>query len=469
MAANTRKIKIVGVQLIVLIIENIIWNQNNIFNADVHIWFAITSIMIIINISIQIISLKLENKLLTFGGIFIILSYLIHCSYVILLGLDVVPSNSAIYIVHLNRHGISSFISASKFAINSISMFFIGYIAASNKSKNVNNKTIQLDKKTAKFMKSYGITSALLFGIIYYLSTFFAVFSVFNVGSYSLLAELKNLSLYDISLNLQPFFFSSLFLLAVYYKFIGRRSIVNFLIVIFVISILFSFLSGSRIRGTLILIVIFILWFNYVETLSWKKIIVICFAALFFLQTFIAIRMTRQSGFSINNIFNAYFNIENNIFYETLQEFGVSIFVTAGFMGNGLTGEWWEFVVKELGSILPKVSKWGGIIFKVPMDRTGFENIYHLGTTYIADFYFYFGFWGQYVMALYGMWLAFIDNKIEKWQSKFNYIAICIAIPGINSVLSSVRSPALLGIKLFLYSYLIYIFFSAFLTKGKIK
>lgn len=153
--------------------------------------------------------------------------------------------------------------------------------------------------------------------------------------------------------------------------------------------------------------------------------------------------------------------------YKTFDEFGRSIFVTAGFMKQGYDGNAIEYFIKEIGSLLPRVSSWGGEIFEDSYIRTGFEAMYNLGCTYIADFYYYFGDTGQYAVVLLGIWLGFIDNTVDKWIQQKRYVAIAVAIPGIINVINGVRATASLGLKMFLYSFAIFMVIQGFYRKGK--
>ena len=193
-------------------------------------------------------------------------------------------------------------------------------------------------------------------------------------------------------------------------------------------------------------------------------------AGLVMIQLLSAVRFARSTGaLSFGLIISEFFSFQNNILYETLNEFGGSIFVTVGFMNNRYHGGALDFFLKEILSILPKISSWGGELFQPPTVRTGFEASYQLGSTYIADFYYYFGNLGQYVVGILGLIFVAIDNSLIKKSLEKKYLSAMVIFPGIVSLFNSVRAQATLGIKMFVYSWLIFKLFQVFLTGNRIR
>lgn len=455
------------IQLFVLVAENVVLNMVSVDNLG--LWCAIASTCIVINIVIQTIGLSSEGQLFSLGGIFITFSYLIHCSYAILMALNAFSSSSAIYTVFFVDHGMSSFTQAIKYAMNGISILFIGYkIVAKNRVSSYIKDNVDCNDFNYEILKKYGYILSICFGIIYFISTIRMVMLVLQNGSYNNLNEITSSFFMSLALNLQAFFFEGLYLLMIYYKKRGNERKCRVMFVIITVALVLSFLTGARSRAIMILLVMILFWVNDIEPIKLRKLLIYVISGLLMLQLMIAVRTSRDVGFSLKGVIESFFNFEDNVFHETLNEFGSSIFVTAGFMNGYEVGHPVDFIIKELGSIIPRISAWGGEIFLSSTRRTGFEESYHLGVTYIADFYYYFGVYGQYLLALYGAWIAILDNKISEWRSKGKYIAMAVAIPGLVLVFNSVRASATLGLKMFLYSYIIFMILRVFFSKGKI-
>lgn len=464
---SVRTLSSVFLQLFLLGIENIV--LYTVESQGMQVWCAVGSVCIVTNILVQVTGLIKEGQLFSLGGILILFSYLIHCSYCLLMGLDAFEEGHAIYLVFLKKHGGSSnFMAAIQYAMNGIAFLYIGYKLASNR-RYKKNELGEKKEPDLTLLKRYGLLLSFIFGAIYMLSTILTIIQVLKNGSYENLQNVTGSFFMSLGLNLQAFFFEGLYLLMLYYKKTNRMNATRAILAIAVISLLLSFFTGARSRAIMILLVLLVFWMNDIGTFKTKYFMLYLVAGIVMLQLLVAIRVSRRSGFSVASVAENFFDFKNNVFYETLSEFGASIFVTAGFMNGYEVGHPLDFVVKEIGSVLPKVASWGGEIFQPSTVRTGFEERYHLGVTYIADFYYYFGMWGQYLLALFGVWIAFLDNKIKQWRGQKRYFALAVSIPGIVLVFNSVRASATLGLKMFLYSYIIFVLFRTMLNRGKIK
>lgn len=462
-----KKIYCICIQAILLLIEGIICNS--IDSYDFQYKCYVLAIFVIINLVTQIIALCQLDRLFSVGGMLIIFSYLVNCSYIVLMAFDLFANDSTIYTIFLKKFSKLSFYDASKYALFGISFVFIGYIFLMEDKKDDNKITIKMNNKMM-FMKQYGIIIAIIFGSIYLLQMIISISSSLSAGTYHVQSELGGTFFIRIARNLESFFLEGMFVMMLYYKLKGEIKKSKVVLAFTVIILGLYCLTGVRSRPVMLLLILIILWMKVIAIRVKKKnIILLLLGGIIALQFFMSIRETRGTGFSLNNIINTFFSVNNNILYETLNEFGGSIFVTTGFMEGQHFGKPWEILIREFCSFFPSISSWGGEIFLPATIRSGFEERYALGCTYIAEFYYYFGNVGQFLMFFWGIWICLIDNYIEKLRSQGRYLSIAIAIPGMVAVLNSTRANLCLGLKMFLYSWLIYVVICTILNRGKVR
>lgn len=453
------------VQIILLISEAIFFSLFS-YNSLTQ-WCQAASVIILISIVTQIIGLCINGRLWSTGSIFIFFTYLINCSYCILYALDAFKSSSAMYLVFVPRHGTQNFPAAVQFAITSVGIIYLIYILGIK-----NNAEVQVRKIGKGFelennlLRVYGNVMSVVFGSLFFISNAIVILYVFSTGDYSEQSVLTSTPFVSTAYNLQGFYFQGLLMKSLYHKQRNENSKVKQVFILAIVSILFSFLTGARSRGIMILLIFLIYWIVFISHMNWKKFALYMIAGLILLQLLSAVRYARSTReLSLGLIISYFFSFQNNILYETLDEFGRSIFVTVGFMNNQYHGGTFDFFLRETLSVLPRISSWGGEKFLAPTVRTGFEQTYALGSTYIADFYYYFGNFGQYVVGILGAEFATIDNILIKKSVQGRYISAMVLFPGIVTLFNSVRAQATLGIKMFIYSWIIFKVFQAFLTR----
>lgn len=453
-------------QLFLLLIEMII--STRIDRYEFEHKCHVLAVFVIVNLVTQVIGLYRIKRLFSIGGLLIILSYLVNCSYIILFSGNLFVSDSAFYSVFLRLFSMSSFCDATQYALVGIAFMYIGYILLVKRSMYERKPVI--GKYNLKLIKQYGITLALIFGGIYLLQMIISITGSISVGTYHVQSELGGNNFIRLARNLESFFLEGAFVLMIYYKLKSNFDRSKIVLAITVIMLGLYCLTGVRSRPIMLLLILMILWVKDIAVrIKGRNFILLFIGGLFILQFLMSIRETRGIGYSFNNIINSFLSLDNNIFYETLNEFGASIFVTAGFMEGNYSGKAWELIVREIVGILPSVSRWGGDLFLTATIRSGFEEMYSLGSTYIAESYYYFGTIGQFLIIFFGIWICMIDNYIDRLRKEGRYLSIAIAIPGMVNVLNSTRANLCLGLKMFLYSWLIYVIISMMLGRGKVK
>lgn len=467
-------INICMIQLVLLIVENIA--LNNLYLDDLYAWCGVMSASILVNILLQIFYFRHSKTMLSLGFVFVMLSYVFQESYAVLLFLDAVPANSVIYTVHLTRFGLQNFMRASVIGLNSITVVFLGYVIFSTVvKKNIHrSKQAELDdiiqqEELPKWYKNMGWMVVIVFTPIYYFSVLRQIIASLGAGSYMALFSIQT-ELLNTFINLRIFLFAGIYILMVYYKKAGKLKYCNWLLIYALFSSVLIFFSGARSLGMLYMVVVLLFWFRDIRMLKikWWNILFFVIAALILLQFLYAIRIIRQREFTIENFLLA-FTQGDNIIYETFSEFGVSVFVTAAFVKFQ---DFWHpmtFFIKEIGGILPGIASYGGTAFLPATVVTGIEASYGLGSTYIADFYYYFGNYEYIVILFLGIILAIADGYINKLKAKNNFSGISVMLCWSALMLNIVRSQATFNLKMLVYSYIIIKIFEIVAKKGKIS
>lgn len=454
---------IIVFHIVILTIEAILLVT---IRSNTIVWTTIAGISIIVNFMLEIIYLIRNKYLFSIGGVFITFSYLFQCSFAVLLMFDAIKSSDRFYTLFIPSYGIETFKTGVNVAIIFIGACFIGYITGREKYAGKPIKKIYNIGATST--KIIGWVMTVMFGIIYFYSVLQVVLRVNVIGSYSILSEYRNTASYTMANSLHIYYFVGLLILMNYYKNINRNGIVNGLLVMSIFSAVLLMLTGARSRAVVYVVIILLMWVKHGKKLNTGRIIAYIIGGIIFLQLLYAIRVTRKYNFNFSFLVNAFFS-NNNVLYETMSEFGWSVFVTGILESAAPVWHPIDFIVKEIGSILPRSAAWGGNIFLAPTVLTGVEAHVHGGTTYIADFYYYYGGFGIIILFALGFWIAYWDDRLEQYFQHKDFVHVAIILGWANGILNSIRSPATFNIKLFVYSYLIVFVVSIFVLGGRIK
>lgn len=451
---------VVIVHSFLLVIEYFLLN-----NSSDATWASVAGISSVLNMIIEIRYMTKRHYLLSIGGIFIIFSYLFQCSFSILMMLNVIRSTDRFYTLFIPQHGMESFRKGTNVAIIFIGMCFIGY--AIGRERYDRKQIIRIYNIEMPAVKSLGWIMTIVFGAIYFYSVLRVAIVVGLSSSYYVLTQFRNTMGYTTASSLHIYFFIGLYLLMIYYNNSGRKNTVSALLCISLISTFLVMMTGARSRGVVYIVLILIMWIKLGKKIKLKQVILFGIGGLILLQLLYAIRITRQYSFSISNVITAFFS-SSNIVYETMSEFGWSVFVTGLLDEASAIWHPFDFIIKELGSIIPRSGSFGGNVMLAPTVLTGVEARVHGGTTYIADFFYYYKWIGIIVLFVLGIWIAFWDSRFQHYSKHGDIIHVAIIVGWANGILNSIRSPATFNIKLLLYSYIIVLILSAFVMKGKI-
>jgi hypothetical protein len=448
-------------QIAILAIENLV-----LISLHQHLtsWYVAFLVSTVFNFIFQVIYLHNESRLLSCGGFLIIFSYLFQCSFPLLFALNLVPNNGSTVLYLVSLVSSKNFMRGSEFGLNGIVILYLGYIVFINFSKIQDESTYHV----WEYSYGFALVCAFVFGFFYYFSIISVAYYALTHGNYSTISTVRNSILVDIGYEMHGFYFGSLYMLVMYYHQRENDSKCNMILFLVAISVAISFLSGARSFGTLDIAIFLIFWINDVRKLNAKRAILFAVFILVGLQLIIGVRYVRSSSLSISSILSAMFSFKHSLFYEVLSEFGTSGILNGLFLDTSHTTHALDFFIKELLSVLPNISTWGGDIFLPPSERLGIEQHYHLGSSFIADFEFYFGQHGYLFMPIIGIEMAMVDNYIDSMRKLKDYYKIAVLFPFITALLNCVRASATLGLKMLVYSNIIYmILYSILLSKSR--
>lgn len=458
------------ISVITILVENKILDAYQ--NANFYSLCGMISICMIINMIVQFTYFRINNRVFTLGFWIITLSYLFQCAYVVLFSLHLVPQDSVIYTLHLSRFGYEAFVKASRIGLNSIAAVFIGYMIVGNNVYSSEEgkiyKGIENNTSIPWWIKKVGWLIVVFFGIPFCGSIIYQIRFSIGRGSYIGLTSTRT-GLLNLFINLNIFVFCGIYLLMIYYKEKKKIKYCKYLLFAALSSAVIMCFSGSRSLGMIYICLIVLVWFRDITTqkLNIRNILLAVLLILALLQFFYAIRVSRQYAFSFSNVVNAFFSRDNSIIYETLNEFGVSVFTTAAFMQVGEMGNPLAFFLKEIGGVLPRVASYGGEIFLPATVVSGVEGKYHLGSTYIADYYYYFGQYCVVVIILLGVVLAVADNYIDKLKKRKDYLKLAVMFCWSGYMINIVRAQSSFNLKMLLYSWIIINLLVIFVKKGR--
>ena len=287
-------------------------------------WVNVAALSVIFNITLQVSYLMRKKIAFSVGGIFILVTYLFQCSYIIMISTGIMKPSDYFYTLQIPRHGFDTFKNGTNVAIIFVGMCFIGYILGRDTYDK--KKMSQITTVNPLSVKCLGWLMIVIFGSIYFYYTYNQVSMVGMKASYLTLSEFRT-SEYSTARSLQIFYFIGLYLLAFYYNSKNLKQAVRIIFIISLISACFLLLTGARSQAAVFIVLIFFMWQQFDVKISFKRFVLYCFYGILILNLFYAIRVTRQYSFTIENLFEAFLS-SNDILYETMSEFGFSVFVT---------------------------------------------------------------------------------------------------------------------------------------------
>jgi len=447
---NKKKIFIILLFIMYMTVQFIMTSWINTFSYNE--WIIAINSLILIDIIIKLIIIKLlRMKILSLTVLLVFLSYLFQFGHLILL---LFGYEFKFMTPGINVYPLSIYKEAIQFALIGITSLFFGGIVA-HRAKQVSSdkyhELINISKYRIR-IKFIGFT-LLITSLpinIYILANRFLI--LLKYGKYNAIFD------YDVNYTVELFgdlMFIGIFLILVYYK--DKPKISKRIFVLTLGYIALSMFTGFRGKA-MALIIANIYFYNLtIERFSTRKIIKIIFLGVGALFLLMIIRNTRKYGLDLQMI-PEIIRSSNNLFAETLEEFGYTINVTCEVISQISFGkadhEHLKFFLSEFASVIPFAShifpnqEFGTMIVK----KLG---VWNMGTSYIADTYYYFGYFGWLILFILGIFVKKVENKLEAYVDKKNYLMVAPFVLWVISMLTMVRSTLVLGLRYLAWSYIL--------------
>jgi hypothetical protein len=418
---------------------------NNISELGYNEWLTTVNLLTLLVFIIQIGFIKLlKNDIFSISGMFLIFSYLFHLSYPFLFFIDY-NLDVMSYADSTVRYGTDIFRTAVSYSLASIIMLFLGMIMVIEKS---NIDFIRAKKNN--FNKKLGIIFIIIALPIDIYLLIIRLLSMVTMGYTGDVAD-SSLLLF-ISYLLLPGVF-------LYISSIHDTRKVRIIAIGYIIYKLIGTFTGLRAYTILQIILFLYLYLNSIEKFKLKTTIYGIITGYFMLSWFIVIRNTREIGITLTSLLEI-FDINNNVILNSLTEFGVTINVVCITFAYQVEHVFGGQVIYSLLAIVPNVRQ----IFSQFDDYNIYNalDVFKYGGSYIADFYFDFGYWGLIACSIYGLIIQKISNFVNKSLKKGNYYGIAIWLPVIVDILFSVRSGTYKLPRVFIWTAIMMIIFKGY-------
>ncbi|MDA1602347.1 O-antigen polysaccharide polymerase Wzy [Bacillus cereus group sp. RP37] len=403
-------------------------------------WMIYINATLLITIFIQLIFMKyLRINIISIAGMFLIFSYVFHFSHLFLLSINYSFVDLA-YGVGLYKYGEDIYRAVMNFSMLSVASLFLGMMLA-KKSKGKENPSISV-KGINKNQQYYGVLGAILLVVSLPIDLYllFNQIKQMGAGGYSSVHEFGvNLGLRYVSYLVNP----AIFLLMVSNK--NHKWKAKCILIIYILYKFITMFTGMRAYAILNILIMLYLYHSSVKKFNRKFVILGSFIGYFILSLFIVIRNTRSYGLSFDKIYEGLLSNQSNPILGTLEEFGLTINVVCEVIekvgSNGLVDYAGGMqIVTASMSAIPFVSSIFSNINFTEYNLIERLDIWHLGGSYIADFYFDFGTKGIFGIAIYGFLIQLFSQYIEKNLKQMNYYKVAMFIPAGIDIIFSVRS-----------------------------
>jgi len=447
---NKKKIFTVLLFFIYMIVQFVVTSWINTFAYNG--WIVSINILILFDIIIKLFIVKqLRIKVLSLTVLIVFLSYLFQFGHLILLMFDY---DFRFMTPGINIYPLAIYKEAIQFALIGITSLFFGSIVVHRpkwKTNNIQHKFKEAfkDRNLVKFIGFTLLIISLPINI-YILANRFLI--LLRYGKYNAIFD------YDVNYMVELFgdlMFIGIFLILVYYK--DKPKISKRIFVITLGYIALSMFTGFRGKAMALIVANVYLYNLAIERFSTKKIVKIIFLGIGALFLLMIIRNTRKYGLDIQMILDI-IRSSNNLFAETLEEFGYTINVTCEIISQISVGkanhEHLKFFLSEFASVIPFASRifpnqeFGAMIVR----KLG---VWNMGTSYIADTYYYFGYLGWLILFFMGVYIRKVENLLELFVYKKNYLMVASFVLWVISILTMVRSTLVLGLRYLAWSYIL--------------
>ncbi|BCC32334.1 TPA: O-antigen polysaccharide polymerase Wzy [Bacillus cereus] len=417
----------------------ILWQTESVDYSE---WTLYIIVLAFSTLSVQILIARYAKiKIISFSGMFIIFSYVFHFAHMFLLFINYSFIDLS-YGVGLYNYGEDVFREVMNFSLLSMLALFLGMMFAPRTDTEIIQEVNNSKKDINNHLKYYGKLGIILLIISLPIDLYLLLNQIkqMGTGGYASVHEFGvNLGLKYLSYLVNPAFF----LLMVANK--NKRWNAQFILGIYIAYKFITMLTGMRAYAILNILIMLYLYHSSVKKFNRKLVLFGMIVGYFILSLFIVIRNTRSYGLSFEMIYEGMLSSQGNPILGTFEEFGLTINVVCEVVRNVGDNGLVDYangmqIVTSIMSAIPFVSSIFSNINFTEYNLIERLDIWHLGGSYIADFYFDFGTKGIFGIAIYGFLIQLFSQYIEKNLKQMNYYKVAMFIPAGIDIIFSVRS-----------------------------
>jgi hypothetical protein len=400
-------------------------------------WLEKYMLLLSITFIFQIIIMKLSKiKLLSISFLFLIFTYIFHFSHVLLLFFQYDFEPYYLRNLSINKYGVEAFLSLLELAFWFSYAVFLGFLLSNMKNNTLDNKKIKANIETNNFH--------FILGIILIVLSFPIDFFYMFIGRLIQSIQGGYLAVHEYEINYILRLVSYLLLPGVFLVITSSnisRSIQKLILILLISYKVVSMMTGLR-AYNLISIIIFLYYYFKINNMKikLKHVMILGLSMLVLGNLLVVIREMRHSGIAASLILSEIFNIDNNIIFNLMQEFGGTINMVGYVYNNISEPSGGSQLISSIVSILPRVSTIFNYVNWSSMSIVDKLDTWNMGGSFIADFYFDFGYWGILMSGLYGFIIQKVDDYINFEILRTNYIKAAFFIPILIEIIFTVRS-----------------------------
>lgn len=425
--------------------------------CDIAEWIRYCSLLLTITFIFQMIMLKkFSISLLSLSAIFITFTYIFHFSHVFLLSIGF-DFGYAEKFLAINVYGIETFKEAVELSILSVYVVFMGVLFA-NLKKTKTKKDIENIKNEINVDKLH-----FALGVAFLVLSIPVDFIYIFLGQLRAMMASGYLAVHEYEVNYIARLISYLMMPGVFLIITSKqisRNKSKVILIIFIIYKLLSMLTGLRAYNLISIIVITLLYYKNVTNfkMKFRNICLLFILSIPLGALLISIRDLRVDGINIGLLFSEMSNIKNNIYLNLMAEFGITINLVSVVYQSITVPTGGSQIFSGIASIIPGISKIFDSINWDSMNIATALDVWKMGGSYIADFYFDFGYWGIIGCGIYGYLIHKINNFVEFNMSIKRYDKVALLIPVLVEIIFTVRSSTSKLPRMVVWYVLIYLF-----------
>lgn len=414
-------------------------------------WTQVFSLIVILEFIVHFVTFKIcKIKITSVYALISLFSYLFQFGATIVYAFGI---NRNLWNLRFNFWASqAAYIRSNTIAFGCLVCFTIGglLVNLSNKRQKLDIRIYHYERYALSYYRFLGYALIIICFPLYLYMTVYSLNKITNAGTYTALAEQ---SLPGYITSFAKFIYVGIMVLIYYYHERNNKSLYIVFSGVFMMLIGVQMMFGSRSEPTTILFAFVIFYFNCIKTekIKFRYFVLIALVAFILANFLYSIQISRNSGFSIQDVLIRFFSNGISVILYEFEEFGGSSLTTMTVIDRvSVTHPSW-FFIKELLSLSPI-----SISSKYSTVGSVYVNAYELGTTFVGEIFFYFGNWcflASFLMALY---ISVIEKKIYSMMQSRNLVIFFMCLMWMWQEINCIRASFNLGIKTFIYSFVLF-------------